>query len=185
MICFIYFCLSCCHKKLLWGEYVFLWLAIKKGNVHWFCLRIQYFYTAAKIIKVARQRSKLTGSLSKIYCGSSMHSSNSTLPFLMWIIQHTDTVLYMKLPPIILSYLNTYPSSRKTRIISRTKRQAIIKEKKMEWCVQSVVPSVNGINQFWRSWEETEKNKIKTEKDFILCWFLQIWVILTGAFRHN
>lgn len=116
-----------------------------------------------------------------------MHSSNTSLSFLMRIMQHICTVLYTKLPPIILSYSNTHPSSRQTRIMSNTEWQAITKteQKKMEWHFQSMVHSVHNINQTWRSLKETEKNKIKTEKAYVFHWFLQIWVILTGNLRQN
>lgn len=98
-----------------------LWLAIKRGNdVCWFCLGIQYFCPVAEVIEVASQSSKLTGSSSKIYCSSSMHSSNTTLPFLMRI---TINIAYRHCTVCKAfsnySFSNTHPSSRKT-IMSNT-----------------------------------------------------------------
>lgn len=56
-------------------------------------------------------------------------SSNRTISSVMHIMLHVSKVLYVHSSPIIISYLNRNPSSRKGRIMRHTERQAIIKKK--------------------------------------------------------
>lgn len=53
-----------------------------------------FFVQLQKIIEVARQCSKLTSSLSKIHCSSSMHSSNTTFSFHVNHAAHRHCIVY-------------------------------------------------------------------------------------------